>query len=157
MFSVDQSLLLLTLFNVKNGRILCEEGTRGRILREKGTHGRILREKGTHGRILRKKDTCVYISCSDDNSCVCDLSDVCLAPADALFVQIECPLLTPERLASATASCTTSDPYHSMPLSHSASATGVALSTGQLPQATNSLEGSQAKQYPGVCKKYKSR
>ena len=87
------------------------------------------------------------------NSCVSDLRDVCLAPADALFVQIECPLLTPERLASATASCTTSDPYHSMALSHSASATGVALSTGQLPQVTNSLEGSQAKQYPGVCKK----
>ena len=58
-----------------------------------------------------------------------------LAPHDCCFVQIKCPLLTPERVRLALADgyeCATSDGYHSMALSRGASALGVALATGEL-------------------------
>lgn len=62
----------------------------------------------------------------------CD--DAGLQPSDVCFAQIKCPLLTPERVRASVEPCATEDGYLSMGLSRGASALGVALATGELPQ-----------------------
>ncbi len=56
-------------------------------------------------------------------------------PADVHFVQVKCPLLTPERLAEAAsrgAACVTREPLKSMGLSRAASALGIAVALGEV-------------------------
>lgn len=74
--------------------------------------------------------------------------DAGLAPSDAAFVQIKCPLLTPERVNASAEPCTTSDSYYSMALSRGASSIGVALATGELtaPAQGDSLDALLAAQ-----------
>lgn len=62
-------------------------------------------------------------------------SNAGLSPHECSFVQIKCPLLTPERVRLSTAECATEDGYYSMALSRGASALGVALATGELSRA----------------------
>ena len=61
-----------------------------------------------------------------------------LSESDEIFVQIKCPLLTPERVAEAAArgqTCATTDSYKSMALSRGASTIGAA-------EAIETLRGS---------------
>lgn len=81
-------------------------------------------EIGRHPQVLATRDA-VLEACADAN----------LDPSKAAFVQVKCPLLTPERVAAATRPCATEDAYHSMALSRGASALGVALATGELDPA----------------------
>ena len=69
-------------------------------------------------------------------------ADANLAPSECAFVQIKCPLLTPERLAASDKACATPDGYYSMALSRGASALGVALASGELDSSAvySSLE-----------------
>ncbi|NKC33157.1 cyanuric acid amidohydrolase [Falsiroseomonas selenitidurans] len=58
--------------------------------------------------------------------------------ADVHYVQVKCPLLTSARIAAARArgaTVATEDTYHSMALSRGASALGVALALGEVPEA----------------------
>ncbi len=58
--------------------------------------------------------------------------------ADVHYVQVKCPLLTSDRIAQAKrrgATVATEDTYHSMGLSRGASALGVALALGEIPEA----------------------
>ncbi|MEP3639933.1 MAG: ring-opening amidohydrolase [Paracoccaceae bacterium] len=57
-------------------------------------------------------------------------------PADVHFVQIKCPLLTSDRIATACAPVATPDTLKSMGLSRGASALGVALALGEIDLAT---------------------
>lgn len=79
------------------------------------------------GRLAQIEATCdaVLEACADAG----------LAPRDCCFVQIKCPLLTPERVRLSSEPCATEDGYHSMALSRGASALGVALATGELPRS----------------------
>ncbi|MEM6617261.1 MAG: ring-opening amidohydrolase [Pseudomonadota bacterium] len=56
--------------------------------------------------------------------------------SDVHFVQIKCPLLTSERIASSTKPTTTNDTLKSMGLSRGASALGVALALEEIDAAT---------------------
>lgn len=56
--------------------------------------------------------------------------------ADVHFVQIKCPLLTADRIATADAPVATTDTLKSMGLSRGASALGVALALGEIDIAT---------------------
>ena len=58
-------------------------------------------------------------------------------PADVHFVQVKCPLLTPERVAEAGArgaACVTREPLKSMGLSRAACALGIAVALGEIDQ-----------------------
>jgi len=76
-------------------------------------------------------------------------------PADVHFVQIKCPLLTPERIADARArdaTVATQDTYESMALSRGASALGVALALGDIDttQAADADVGCDGSLFSGV-------
>jgi len=58
------------------------------------------------------------------------------APSDVHFVQIKCPLLTADLIATARAPVATQDTLKSMGLSRGASALGVALALGEIDLAT---------------------
>ena len=60
-------------------------------------------------------------------------ADASLAPSELRFVQIKCPLLSPERVLRSEVACATEDGYYSMALSRGASALGVGLATGEVP------------------------
>ena len=76
-------------------------------------------------------------------------ADAGLAPSELRFVQIKCPLLTPERVRRSEVACATEDGYYSMALSRGASALGVALATGELPP--DRLPGDDAEAAQFVC------
>ena len=77
-----------------------------------------------------------------------------LLGSDEIFVQIKCPLLTPERVAEAAArgqTCATTDSYKSMALSRGASTIGAALAIETLrgdllPKSTRKI---------AICEDYK--
>ena len=78
-----------------------------------------------------------------------------LLGSDEIFVQIKCPLLTPERVAEAAArgqTCATTDSYKSMALSRGASTIGAALAIetlrGSLPPTYTTLA------FTDICKNY---
>lgn len=63
------------------------------------------------------------------------------APNDVHFVQIKCPLLTVERIESASGPVATKDTLKSMGLSRGASALGVALALGEIDLAAAKAAG----------------
>jgi cyanuric acid amidohydrolase len=71
-------------------------------------------------------------------------------PSDVHYVQIKCPLLTAERIASASAPVATHDTYESMGYSRGASALGVALALGEIAAVDDAAICADWSLYSGV-------